>query len=108
MEYAEARRQLEEASEQLKNPVLRQDFSSCFLMLQTCRQIYHEATRVVFGSNAFHCPREVSACLHFGVTHHKVALDWLSSLGTQFDLLSTITIDMKDLCEDYWWGNVTE
>lgn len=73
------------------------DFHLGLNLLETCRQVYWEAARVLYGANAF--------CATFPEHRHnkesyfvKTAADFIQSIGTQVFLLSELSIDITRVC----------
>jgi hypothetical protein len=77
-------------------------------LFYSCRQIYHEATGILYGKNTFNFSR-VDHC-HDSNGHYPRLLDdkeyhplnyapiWLSAIGSQVSLLQEISIDLNALC----------
>jgi len=64
----------------------RHGFQDCTRLLLSCRQIYHEAVGILYGENIFLFSRALSNQVWSAST-------WLSSIGSQYHLLSRVHID---------------
>ncbi|KAK1908262.1 hypothetical protein P3342_013582 [Pyrenophora teres f. teres] len=89
----------------------RHNFGDGLNLLSSCRQLYHEASGVLYGQNTF----IISGVLSLHDTNEYYAISrsryddptysppmyaarWLSSLGSQAELLSEVIIDTDALC----------
>jgi hypothetical protein len=73
-------------------------FHSSIALLHTCRQIYHEATGVLYGSNVFYFKQmPMSMCSYEAhCMQHDYAPSWLLRIGTHAALLFKVFIDLED------------
>jgi hypothetical protein len=73
----------------------RHHFTGCVSLLQACRQVYHEAAGVLYGSNTFHFSRvPVEDDRDVRQTQTMFAPRWLSDIGSHFELLSKVVVDV--------------
>ena len=88
-----------------KDDKFRHGFATCATLLRTCRQVYHEAAGVLYGSNSFEFPGFWENCGRAYQNHHyQYASRWLSDIGSHFSLLSKISINMNVVGPPYWHG----
>jgi hypothetical protein len=72
-----------------------QGLKNSIALLRTCRQIYHEAAGVLYGSNVYRFPQmPQSECCEYR-TQREYAPKWLLSIGNQAALLSQVFIDLE-------------
>jgi hypothetical protein len=82
--------------------ILRQpshDIGSCVPLLRSCRQIYFEAVGILYSTNSF----LISANPHqhnAQMTQLFTAANFLTSLGSQINLLKELSIDITKLCPE--------
>jgi hypothetical protein len=82
--------------------ILRQpshDIGSCVPLLRSCRQIYFEAIGILYSANSF----LISANPHqhnAQMTQIYTAANFLTSLGSQINLLKEVSIDITKLCPE--------
>jgi hypothetical protein len=75
----------------------RRSLHSAMPFLLSCRQIYHEAVRVLYGANTFTFawPRN----LHNSESEQVPwAGSWLHSIGSHFNYLTKVVIDLESRC----------
>jgi hypothetical protein len=70
-------------------------FGGCVSLLRTCRQIYHEAVGVLYGSNAFRFSQLRIPAKPGQYRHQEYAPRMLASIGSQFGFLAIVSIDLQ-------------
>ena len=87
-----------------KDDEFRHGFATCVTLLRTCRQVYHEAAGVLYGSNSFEFPGFWEDCggRAYQNHHFQYASRWLSDIGSHFSLLSKISINIDVVGPPYW------
>ena len=74
-----------------------------FGLLKSCRQVYHEASSVLYGHNSFLITRVLSRhdCIDDDFSYYQLhyAPIWVRALGTQSSLLRKVKIDLSSICD---------
>ncbi|KAI4957949.1 hypothetical protein J4E86_005089 [Alternaria arbusti] len=79
-------------------------FSGSPAIIQTCRQIYHEAIGVLYGQNVFRFDYRILHLQHGKIlTPIDAYRKWTRDIGSSLSNLRTVTIrmDMPDIPDDY-------
>jgi hypothetical protein len=73
-------------------------YSKSISLLQTCRQIYHEASGVLYGSNTFLFSRVLDQ--HSSDLYYQTdfATKWIEAVGSQISLVTRIHVDADTMC----------
>jgi hypothetical protein len=80
-------------------------------LLRTCRQVYHEAAPICYGYNTFIFTRLVARHSHHRYNNRNILNDyhpvnrasqWLKSIGSQYNLLRKVVIDISNFCS-HWY-----
>jgi hypothetical protein len=90
--------ELDDIKPETEDERIRHDLAQGMALLQTCRQLYHESAGVLYGSNSFHFLRLLDADDNEHHKLHEYAPKLLSSMGSQYSLLSKVFIDIPSFC----------
>jgi hypothetical protein len=87
----------------------RPDLHQGLGLLLSCRQVYQEASEIMYGGNAFVFSRILTRHTNIGTNHkHQEYLQinyagqWLTNIGPQIFRLTKVVIDVDAMCA--WYG----
>ncbi|KAF2032976.1 hypothetical protein EK21DRAFT_86706 [Setomelanomma holmii] len=75
-------------------------FAGCTSLLGTCRQIYHEAATVLYGTNEHLFSHVLDQEYRGCYDQTNAALNRLRSIGSQSSMISTVVIDADARCPE--------
>jgi hypothetical protein len=90
--------ELNDFEPQTEEEQIRHNLAQSMALLQTCRQIYRESAGVLYGSNTFYLSRLLDIDDNEHHKLHEYAPKLLSSMGSQYSLLSKVFIDIPSFC----------
>jgi hypothetical protein len=89
----------------VKDNEFKHCFGECIGLLQSCRQVYHEAVGILYSRNTFLFSPVLDQEDSDEYDQTKSAAAWMISIGSHFRLLSQVQIDVDAVCPHLCYGN---